>query len=134
MQPRCAICGGRFVSSSLFRSEHCFLTQQFVSLIGSIMLAVALRYAAFLFLVFCTLMCFGGKLATSPARYGVLCCWILVLLQLFPFHGTAAQSPSHTPAEDEAHEVSRHCRSQGPVEVQTRGRMHNHHFVLERHD
>ena len=60
--------------------------------------------------VLCTVLCFCGQVATSSARYGILCGWILVLLRLFPIHGTAAEFSSHAPGEDGAEEQPRHCR------------------------
>ena len=58
--------------------------------------------------VFCTLLCFVGHVATSSARYGVLCGWIMVLLPCFPLHGTAEQCSTHVSEEEASRDLPRH--------------------------
>ena len=68
--------------------------------------------------MFCTVAVLIGQIATSTARYGILCGWIMVLLQLLPIHLTSAecaaeQESRHCRARAAAHKESRHCRAQG---------------------
>ena len=70
--------------------------------------------------VFCTLMWFSGQIATSSARYGLLCGWIVLLLQIVPIHGTAEQSSSHAHREGATHEESRHCRAPEAAQEESR--------------